>query len=267
LKIFKFKKTFALLLCLVVLTASTAQTYFSGNTFEDTLSKWLAYVGFRGEVLEYQKIYDDNRFIDYFRIMLLEDPSEKNTERKQTRIFFEVNDNENYEFANLKLLEKDIKDLPYMYTDFIARFAISYAIKKVSKSLALPAKTEKVREGLYKITIDPAPTSEVSRFRFHQIEIFYEVKNLFLNMDLTVKGQKNYLMLSFLKSEINGILRSLENGNFPGVTSEILISKLLKRSSDQLLRGFLKIEESSHETFLMLQNNPELEVEEWNPVD
>ena len=154
-----------------------------------------------------------------------------------------------------------------MKADWIARYAISYAVKNISKLLSLEAKTEKVKKGLYRVTIDPAKTSVPSRYRFSQIEIFYEVKDLFLSIDVTVKANKNYLILSYYKSELNGILRALENGNFPGSTSAILASELAKGSSSYLIHDLLKVPESLREKILELEHNPELIIEELDPAD
>ena len=222
-------------------------------------------MGFHGSVLEYQKVYDEDGFIDYFRIMLEEAVKPEAQDRTQAKLFLEVTDNEAYEFANVKIIGKDIKDVKYMYADWIGKFAISYAVKNVSRLLGLKAKTEKVREDLYKVTIDPAETTETSRYRFTQIVVFYEIKDLILNLDITVKGEKDYLILSYAKSELHGILRSLENGNFPGATSETLVSELLKGSSNYLIRDLLKLPEASHEILLRLEHNPELTIEELNP--
>ncbi len=259
-------KVFAVFICLSLLISSTAQTHFT-PTFDETLNKWLGYMGFRGNVLEYQKFYDDIGYLDDFKILLEEPLKERVAERAQARILFEIKENDTYEFANFKILQKDIKDLPYMYADWIARFAISYAVKDVSRLLGLRAKTEKVGEGLYRVTIDPAKSTEPSRYRFTQIEVFYEVKNLFLNLDLNIKGERDYLILGFLKSEIHGILRALENGNFPSSTLVTLISELLRGSSDYLIRDLLKLSEASRATLLELERNPELTIEEWEPQD
>lgn len=258
-------KVLAVFICLSLLISSTAQTGFSGNNFDSTLAKWLGYVGFNGDVLEYQKLYNETGYLDYFRILLQEREQPKNTERTQAKIFLEITDNEAYEFTNVKIIEKDIKDLPYMYTDWIARLAISYAVKKVSKLMGLKAETEKVKGDLYKVTIDPAAATVPSRYRFTQIVVFYEIKDLLLTLDVTIKGEKDYLMLSFFKSEIHGILRTLENGNFPGATSATLVSGLLQGSSSYLIHDLLKVPEASREILLLLEHNPELTIEELNP--
>lgn len=224
-------------------------------------------MGFQGSVLEYQKVYNSMGFIDYFRILLEEKLKPDSGERTEPKIFFEITDNEAYEFVTVKVLNKDIKHMPYMYADWIARYAISSAIKKVSKMLALQAKTTNMGDGLYRVTIDPAKTTEPSRYRFNQIEAFYEVNDRILDLTVTVKGDKGYLLLSFLKGEINGILRTLENGNLPGATSATLVSGLLKRTSDYLIRDLLKVPEAAHEMLLQLEHNPELTIEEWGQAE
>lgn len=249
-----------------IFVSSTAKTRFTDG-FDDTLKIWLAQIGFKGDVLEYQKVYDGLGYIDYFRILLEEHIQPNSKERTQAKIFFEVTDNEAYEFATVKILNKDIKQMPYMYADWTARYAISYAIKKVSKMLALQAKTTNLGGGLYKVTIDPAKSTVASRYRFNQIEAFYEIDNLILDLTITVKGDKDYLILSFLKGEINGILKTLENGNLPGATSAILASGLASQISDHLIRDLLKVPEAGHETLLQLERSPELKVEQLDPVD
>jgi hypothetical protein len=263
-----YNKVFPGIICLLLIVSSTAHTQLGTNDFDSTLAKWLAYIGFKGEVLEYQKIYDENGYIDYFRMLLQENPpSPLVNERTPAKLFLEMTDNESYQFAHIKITEKDIKNYPYMYADWIARYAISFAVKKVSKLLSLQSKNEKIKPGLYRITIEPAATSVPSRYRFTQIEVFYQVKDLFLSLDLTVKGEKNYLILSYIKSELNSILRALENGNFPGSTSEILTSEVAKESSNYLLRDLLQVPESLREKLLELEHNPELKIEEMNPED
>lgn len=255
-------RVLAVFVCLSMLISSTAKTGFSGYNFEDTLASWLGYLGFRGSIVEHYRFYNDIGYLEDFKI-LLEEHHKKADERTNARVSFEIKGNESYEFTNFKLINKDIKGLPYMYADWIARFAISYAIKNVSKLLGLRANTEKISSGLYKVTIDPAKTTEPSRYRFTRIEVFYEVKNLFLNIDLTIKGEKDYLILGYLKSEVHGILRALENGNFPSSTLVTLFSELLKGSSDYLIRDLLKLPEASHEILLELERNPEISIEEW----
>ena len=124
--------------------------------------------------------------------------------------------------------------------------------------MGLQANTEKIDRGKYKVTIQPAKTTQASRYRFNQIEAFYEVKDLFLTLDITVKAPKDYLILSYYKSELHGVLRALENGNFPGSTSGILASELLTESSDSLIHGLLKVPEAAHETLLKFGRNPEI---------
>lgn len=276
-----FKKIFFPIVCLCIFVSSTAKTTIAeaqiepmeshGDNFDQTLHSWLAYMGFKGEVLEYQKVYDSIGYLDYFHIILKEAPNAylpntlQRADRKPARILLETTDNEGYEFAHIKVTEKDISNVPYMYFDWIARYAISYAVKKISSTLGLLAKTEDMGGGIYRVTIDPALTTVPSRYRFTQIEVYYEVEDLFLNVDIKVKGTKDYLILSFVKSEIHGILRALENGHFPGSTSAILASGLLKGSSDYLVRDLLKVEEAGHETLLKLEGNPELKVEELEP--
>lgn len=255
------KKIFYSLICLGFVTtiflSSTGRTNFDGNNFDSTLSKWLAHVGFNGEVLEYQKLYDDLGYIDYFRILLQEAPKPQSNERVQAKIFLEVTDNDAYEFANIKIIEKDISSIKYVYADWIARVAINMAIKKVSTLLGLQSHTEKIDKNMYKVTIEPAKTTEPSRYRFTIVEAFYEIKDLFLTLDITVKGPKDYLILSYYKSELHGILRALENGNFPGSTSQILTSGLMTQSTDYLFRDLLKVPEAAYETLLELGRNPE----------
>lgn len=265
------KKIILPLICFGLLISSTAKTQYepkdtSPNHFDQTLNQWLAHVGFHGSVLEYQKVYDNLGYIDYFRIMLQEGQTvETESDRKQAKILAEMTDNEEYSFAHAKIIDKDISNIPYMYFDWEANLAISYAIKKISKTLSLQAKSEKIRDGLYRVTIEPAKTTVPSRYRFTQIEIFYEVNDLFLNLDLTVKGPKDYLILAFYKSELHGILRALENGHFPGATSETLVSGLLKGTTNSLIRDLLKVPEAGHETLLELERNPSLTIEGWEP--
>lgn len=245
-----------------IFLSSTGRTSFDGNNFDSTLTKWLAYVGFHGEVLEYQKIYDELGYIDHFRILLQEAPKPQTNERTQAKIYLEVTDNEAYEFANIKVIGKDISSIKYVYADWVARFAINYAIKNVSKLLGFQSHTEKVDRGMYKVTIEPAKTTEPSRYRFTKVEAFYEVEDLFLTLDVTIKGPKDYLILSYYKSELHGILRALENGNFPGSTSEILASGLATESTDYLFRDLLKVPEAAYETLLKFERNPEIKEQE-----
>ncbi|MES2769400.1 MAG: hypothetical protein V4596_09660 [Bdellovibrionota bacterium] len=265
------KKVLLSIVCLgfisIIFLSSTSQSQLEKTDFDTILGKWLAHVGFKGDVLEYQKLYDESGYLDYFRILLQEAPKPEASERNPAKIYLEVTDNEAYEFANIKVIEKDISGIKYMYADWIARLAISQAIKKVSKLLGLQAHTEKVKEGLYKVTIDPAKTTEPSRYRFTQIEAFYEIKDLFLTLDITVKGPKDYLILSYYKSELHGILRALENGNFPGSTSEILASELVRGSTSYLIRDLLKVPEAAREKLLEFGRNPEIEEEGLTPPD
>ena len=246
--------------------STTVQSQLEPRNFDTTLAKWLAHVGFKGQVLEYQKLYDEIGYLDYFRILLEESPKPETSERTQAKIFVEFTDNETYEFANIKIIEKDISSIKYVYADWIARLAISKAIKKVSKLLGLQAHTEKIKDGLYKVTIEPAVTTEPSRYRFTQIEAFYEVKDLFLTLDVTIKGTKDYLILAYYKSEVHGILRSLENGNFPGATSATLVSGLVQGSSDYLNHGLLGVPEAARETLLEFGRNPEIREEGLRPA-
>lgn len=256
------RKILLSLVCLsfvaILFVSTSGKSQLEGNNFDSTLSKWLAHLGFNGEVLEYQKIYDENGFVDYFRILLQEGVKPDVNERTQAKIFMEITDNESYEFANVKIMDKDIRSIKYMYNDWVARFAINYAIKNVSKLLGLQPKTEKVKEGLYKMTLQPAKTTAPSRYRFTEIIAFYEIKDLFLSLDVTIKGPKDYLILTFVKSEVNAVLRALENGNFPGATSSILTSQIGKGSSDYLLRDLLKVPEAARDTILLFERNPEL---------
>jgi hypothetical protein len=254
-------------ICLTLLVSATAKTQSTPNNFDDTLAKWFAHINFKVDVLDYQKIYDDNGYIDYFRMQLQEKPVKNSEERNPAKIFLELTDNEGYQFAQVKVTEKDIHMLPFMKADWIARYAISYAIKKVSKLAGLQSHTEKVGDGIYRVTVEPAPTSVASRYRFTQLEIFYQVKDLFLSLDVTVKSVKNYLILTYYVNELNGILRALENGNFPGATSETLISELVKGSPDDLLHDLLRVPESLHGKLLELERNPGATIEELNPED
>lgn len=252
-----YRTILSVIVCLTVLVSSTAQTQNSENNFDATLAKWLAYVGFKGDVLEYQKVYDDNGYIDYFRILLQEaKPTLESELRTPAKILLEMTDNEAYQFAHIKVTEKDISKIPLMKADWIAKYAISYAVKNITRLLQLEAKTEKVKDGLHRVSIKPAKTSVPSRYRFSEIEIFYEVHDLFLSLDVTIKGDRDYLILTYFKSELNGILRALENGNFPGATSEILASGLPRESSDYLIRDLLKVPEVLNDKILELERNP-----------
>lgn len=229
------KFIFIILVCFCT-TSANAMT----STFEENLLHWLSEIGFLGKLNSVSKEYDEDGFLDNFSIDLQEYAPHSRTHPNIVGI---VTKNKSFQEIQLKVLDKDLKGIPYMYFDWTARLVIKYALKKIAKLLGFQISFKKVGNGLTQVTLDPAKASEDTRYRFRQIQMVYSVNNLVLDAYATLWGNEDYLITEYLKGELNALLRSLERGK--EAADVIIFDKTFLRSSglslsDRLLKEVLK---------------------------
>lgn len=253
------------IVCLLGISIS-ANSFYKSN-IEDTINKWLIHIGFNATVQEVAHTYDSDNFIDTFHIVLAENPkvSTQSVQKIQrdvtTYIEATIPSESNFEFVELNIINKDIQDIPYMYTDWIGKLVITYALKKVCTILGLPLQIKKINAEQYQATILPSKTTVASRYRFDKITAIYSLDQLILSASLRVYAKANYLPLQFVKSELHAILRALEAGSFPGSkVSTTLASQLPEGSlSDYLLHELLGTDTKSYSNPEELEHNLPLE--------
>ncbi len=230
----------------ILLVCNPANSNFNTN-FEDTFDKWLHHLGLDMQVHRVSKKFDEDGFIDNFDLLLQEMPQKSfKTERKYQRdlntyIGLNLPSESNHDFVSISVLNKDIQDIPFMWSDWVGKLVFSVALKKIASTLGLQLKIKKITNNNYQATILPTKNSAPSRYRFDQITIVYNLKDLILNAVIRVYSKPEYIPLQFGRGELHAIVRALEQGMFPGATTSwILASKLSRESlSDYLLHETL----------------------------
>lgn len=237
----------------ILLVCNPANSNFN-TSFEDTFNKWLAYLGFDMQVSRVSKTFDVDGFIDSFDL-LLQETSKKSfkAERKYQRdlntyIGVSLPPESKHDSVVISIFNKDIQDIPFMWSDWVGKLVFSYALKKIASTLGFELKIKKVTNDNYQATILPAKSTAPTRYRFDQITIVYNLKDLILNAVVRVYSKPEYLPLQFGRGELHAVVRALEQGLFPGATTSlILASKLSQESlSDYLLRETLGRDEESY---------------------
>jgi hypothetical protein len=236
---------------IVLCLASPANSNFNTN-FEDTFDKWLAYMGINAKVQEVRKRYNEDGFIDEFYLQIKETPkvmAEKKFERNlETYLSVSLPSEGRFDAVAISLINKDIQDIPFMWSDWVGKLVFSFALKKIASTFGLQLKIKKVNKDNYQATFLPAPGSQPSRYRFNQITIVYNLKELILNAVVRIYTPTNYLPLQYVRGELQAILKALEQGVFPGSRASWILASQLSRGSlsDYLLHETLGTDEESY---------------------
>jgi hypothetical protein len=234
------KKNFVLFfLALIFITSTGYVSTAQAPTFEETLKEWLDQKGFHGDILEVQRNYDDDGFIDHFLLRARENKLGQN-DRTKPEIDVEVTNDGSGEAMTVKLLDKDVKGISFMISDWVAYLVVRFALNEISNVLGLPM-TIRNQGDLRIATFSPSSTSTPSRYRFDELTVTYQVQDLIANLEVTLRGPQNYLVMEFVRNFINSAVRALENGHFPGSSTTGVGSF----DSNSLIQKFLRLDEAS----------------------